>query len=448
MATIRKQLIQQNHILCATAICAFVIFSLFNYRFHAITDLSHNKRNSLHEDTKKLIDLLQDDISILAFIEKKKDKRQVQKFFKPLLNYKRNISFDFINPVDNPKSARELGYDPEKLIQISYQKKVVAINSINENSIHNALQKLLNKDNHLVAFSSSFGERQPYDDAKFNYSLINQYLSDYNFSIIETNLQQLSNVPENASILVLAAPTETIDSISAEKIVRYIKQGGHILWLADTDSQALPETIRNLLNIKLLDGLIVDANSQNYVQGKPDFVPVDNYQGSTILDDIKTVSIFPQARGIAIKAPKGNSVFTYTPILKSSIDSWTETGLIRGNIAFDENTSEVAGPITIGAALSRNRQEQQDQRIIFLGDADFISNAYLNNGGNINVALRLFRWLTHQQELATINAVIASDKNLALSNTHFFAISLFYIILLPCGLLLTALWYWHKRKTI
>lgn len=445
MNQLRQTLIRQNRFLLAITLCAFVVISLFNYRFNIVGDLSYNNRNSLHPDTQKLLQLLKDDISITAFVSNKHDKKKVKKVFKPLFNYKKNIHFTFINPIDSPKTARELGYNPDTPIHIHYQKKTAYINKASKAALHNTLQTLLNKDEVLIAFSSGFGERRPYNDANFNYSQINQYLREHNFTVIETDLSQLSNIPENAAALVMAAPVETLDTLTIDKIVRYINQGGNILWLADTDSQPIPAPIADLLGIQLLEGVVVDANSQKYIENKPDFVPVEAYPQTSFLHDMTTVSLFPQARGLHLKNSE-KTHFQQQTLLQSSISSWTETGRIRGNIAFDENTVEVAGPITIGAALSRAQARQQDQRIVFLGDADFIANAYLYNADNINLALRLFKWLSYQQELVAINAVLAKDKELSINNNYFFVISLIYIIILPGIFLAIGIWLWYKRK--
>jgi ABC-type uncharacterized transport system involved in gliding motility auxiliary subunit len=81
-----------------------------------------------------------------------------------------------------------------------------------------------------------------------------------------------------------------------------------------------------------------------------------------------------------------------------------------------------------------------------MGDADFISNQYLGNGGNLEIGVNLINWLSHDDRLIAINPRPAPDTQLELSQPELTVIAAFFLILLPLGLLGSGLRIWLKRR--
>jgi len=51
--------------------------------------------------------------------------------------------------------------------------------------------------------------------------------------------------------------------------------------------------------------------------------------------------------------------------------------------------------------LTRTINETTQQRIVVVGDGDFLSNAYLGNVGNLDMGLKMVSWLIHEDRLST-----------------------------------------------
>jgi gliding motility-associatede transport system auxiliary component len=134
--------------------------------------------------------------------------------------------------------------------------------------------------------------------------------------------------------------------------------------------------------------------------------------------------------------------------------AWTEIGQISGTIRFDEDSDERMGPLDIGFAFTRPRQnktggndaESGEQRVIVIGDNDFLSNAYLGNGGNVELGLNLFNWLNNDDQFISITARTASDVDLELSKTAQLVIGFGFLIILPVLLLGTGFSIWWRRR--
>ena len=110
-------------------------------------------------------------------------------------------------------------------------------------------------------------------------------------------------------------------------------------------------------------------------------------------------------------------------------------------------------PLDIGFAFTRPRQHRDagdegsaQQRVVVIGDADFISNTYLGNGGNIDLGLSLFNWLNHDDAFITITARTAGDVNLELGKVAQIVIGFGFLFGMPLLLLGSGLAIWWRRR--
>jgi ABC-type uncharacterized transport system involved in gliding motility auxiliary subunit len=141
--------------------------------------------------------------------------------------------------------------------------------------------------------------------------------------------------------------------------------------------------------------------------------------------------------------------------------AWTETGELSGEIRFDEGSEERAGPLDIGFAFTRTLdsaapaeaatdsetpEADREQRVIVVGDGDFLSNAYLGNGGNPDLGLNMVNWLSNDDDFIAIQAKAAPDQTLTLSATAQTVIAAGFLIALPLGLLGSGLFIWLRRR--
>ena len=113
---------------------------------------------------------------------------------------------------------------------------------------------------------------------------------------------------------------------------------------------------------------------------------------------------------------------------------------------------EQLGPLTIGLALTKvikNSSETakpRQQRIVVIGDGDFLSNAYLGNQGNRDLGYNILNWLSHDDNFIAIPVAVTPDKELTMSKTMGVIIALVFLIILPLLLLASGTYIWLKRR--
>jgi hypothetical protein len=171
-----------------------------------------------------------------------------------------------------------------------------------------------------------------------------------------------------------------------------------------------------------------------------------------ITREMTSLTLFPQAAALEVESP---DQWQALPLLTTLERSWTEIGPISGTIKFDEDSDERMGPLDIAYAFTRNRaakpaagaeDDKGEQRVVVIGDSDFLSNAYLGNAGNVDLGLNLFNWLNHDDEFIAITARTAGDVNLELGRLSQTLIAFGFLLGVPLLLLGSGISIWWRRR--
>jgi ABC-type uncharacterized transport system involved in gliding motility auxiliary subunit len=86
------------------------------------------------------------------------------------------------------------------------------------------------------------------------------------------------------------------------------------------------------------------------------------------------------------------------------------------------------------------------QRVVVIGDGDFLSNTYLGNAGNLGLGLNIVQWLSHDDASLDISIKSAPDTSLVLGKVAQAVIGLGFLFGLPVLLLVTGILIWLLRR--
>jgi hypothetical protein len=445
----RLQLRLQSGLFLLLFVALLAVLAWLSNRYPVTIDLSANQRNSLSQETVRLLENVDTPLSVTLFVSPVNERKAVlETLFERYQQLQPNIQIRSLNPDLHPEllRAHDIRYDGEVLLE--YKGRSEKISKVDESSVSNAIQRLLRQGERWLVFLQGHGERNPYGEANHDYSLFATQLAGKGYTIENLVLTQIGSIPDNTDVLILASPRVPLLPGEIELLQEYLDAGGNFLWLADPE-QAVDglEILGESLASGFVAGVIVDPNSQLLGLERIDFALVAEYPRHAITRNLSSLSLFPEAQALEFY---GDDNWERQNFLVSDARSWNETGEARADPYFGDNDDEIAGPLTIGMSLARSEHNDDgqlfEQRVVIVGDADFLSNSYLGNGSNLEIGSNLVNWLSHDDSLISISPRPAPDTRLELSTPQQMIIAIFFLLALPLGLLACGLRIWLKRR--
>ncbi len=439
----------------ATVILFLVVIGLLAWlstRYHWQTDWTASGRNTLSIASVELLQQLDSPVRIDAFA-RNNELTPVRKAIAELIgryqHHKPDIELRFINPDSAPDQVRDAGIMVDGELILHYQGRKEHVQQPGEQQITNALQRLLRSTGHRIVFVTGHGERSPSSRQAQDLGAWAQQLQNKGLAVETVNLADVAAIPENSTVLVIASPGSNYLPGEIKLLQNYIEQGGNLLWLAEPDQLFGLEPLADQLGILFRPGTIVDPTGQTLGLDNAAFAVVAAYPRHAVTANFNNITIFPIARALDLESLEG---WQATPLLETVARSWLETGsLVSGTVQFDQG-EDLGGPLTIGYALNRPLPDEvaeergTEQRIMVIGDGDFLSNGFLGSAGNLDLAMNIINWLSRDEALISIPVRVVGDARLELSPLAGKVIGLGFLVVIPLFLVISGTTIWWRRK--
>ncbi len=428
----------QNTVFMLLLVIVIALIAWLSTRYKIEADWTINNRHTLSEASVKLLVQLKDPIKITAYASNDKQLRApIKDLVARYQTNKDDISLRFVDPFTSPNEVREkeIQFDGEVIVE--YQNRTEHIRQISEQSLTSALQRVARNENSLVVFLEGHGERSINQAANHDLSAFANILKNSGFKLQSLNLSQ-AKIPKNTALLVIASSRTKLLPGEADLITQYIKTGGNLLWLIDPNSSLNP--IASQFGLTLQPGIIVDPNSQLMGLNNPAMLAINEngYADHNITSNFNYVTLFPQANGLIINSP---DEWVDAALLTTSDETWSEIGsLDEEQIEYNEG-KDINGPFEIAVALQRDKQ-----RVVIVGEGDFLSNAFLQFGGNLNLGLKIINWLSQNDSFIDIPAKAAADLKLELSSNAVLILGMLFLLVLPLTLISIGIMVWLRRR--
>ena len=410
------------------------------------SDWTAGKRNSLSEDTVKLLQQLDGQITIRTYQSDNPTTHQaVKEILERYQTHTKNLTFKLVNPDLEIDLAKADGINSYGQTIIKYNNRQESLDSLNEQNITNALIRLSRTSQPVITFIQGHNERNPDDAANTGYSTFKKQLMDKGLNIDSINLLE-TPLSTDIKTLVLAAPNHKLLAGEVEQIINYINQGGNFLWLQDPGDLHNLEPLEKLLGIEFLNGILVDNNPslrETLRIQHPAVIPIISYGQHKITEEMRYNTLFPISNAIDFNK---ESPWTITPLLITLPGSWSETAGFTMDVEFEPKKGDIEGPHTPGLALERNTDNNLSQRIVIIGDSDFLANTYIGAGANLALGLNILNWLNTDDTLIAIHPKSAPDLTIELNDSETAIIGLGFLVILPLLLSGTGVFIWQKRR--
>lgn len=404
-------------------------------------DWTYNSRVSMSPETRTVLAKFDGPVDIVSYASPQGDLRQtIAAFLQRYQKAKPDLHLSFVDPQQDPAAMRNLGITVDGELILHYHDRQQRLDTLTERSLTDALERLVRGNDRIVAFVTGHGERRADGVANADLGTFVSQLEQSGMRAVPLNFSQATSVPAQTDLVVLAGAQTPLAPGATKALTDYLANGGNLLWLVDPGNlDASLQPIADALGIRVLPGELIDASSSAMGLKDPRMIALGDYPPNMITRGFTLTTLFPE---VAPLAEVRKSDWKIEPFLRSSPKATTQS--LDGNAA-----SQLKGPLDFGFSFSRLSPSpaKSEQRVVVIGNGDFLSNSYLGNGGNRALGERVFNWLLGDDQLISMPPRGAPDRVLSVSQGELSALTIGFMVVMPLLLLLIGgLIAWRRRR--
>ena len=492
-----------------------VILGLINFlgmRYHLRLDLTDTQLFTLSPQSRALVSNLPETMKVWLF-----SKEQNLQDRELLDNYHRQsnkFKFEYLDPQLKPGIAEKFGVKDYGEVYLEFQNKRQLVQIINENErlseikLTTRLQQITSSTTAKVYFLQGHGEH-PLTASKGAISQAIQGLTDKNLTTSALNLAEQPQVPDDATVIVVAGPKKELLTGEVIALQNYLNRGGNLLLMIDPNTNPKIDTILKDWGVHLDNRLAIDTSGANLQLG-PAAILVTEYGQHPITKDFgKNISVYPLTRPLEIDPVPGIESMALLKT-KPYPSSWAESDQKSEKLEFNEG-QDLKGPLTLGVALTRKLSNQtiplptatpttlptaiptnsptviptssptatpttlptpnptnsptaiptnsptviptnssttaKESRLVVFGNSNFAVNGLFEQQLNGDVFLNSVSWLSQQdQQLLSIRPKEPKNRRIIISTSQANWLTIAAVFLLPLIGLVTGFVIWWKRR--
>lgn len=453
---LRFQLLVQNWFFVVLFLMLIVLLGYLATQYRIAQDITQANRNILTQGSVNVLKQMKSPIHITVYATKD-DTSNGDNFRKGIIDFvaryqraKKDIKLTFINPSEEPKLAQEAGVKTDGEVVIEYNKRVEHIvPPFAEQEVTNLLVRLSRTNQQAVMYLDGHGERNLLGVRNHDLGEFGKQLEKKGFKFANPDLTVAQGVPSNGAMLVIASPQVDVSEIEAKKIKTYLEAGGNLLWLLDDDNLRGLKEVADYLGLQVSPGIALDMASAQYgADARVAFASL--YGEHPITTNFMLRTLFPESHQVTAKGTDENG-WKVSNLIEVAPNGWLASKKLAKDAkpVFDEKNDK-RGPINIGVALERI-YGKKGQRVVVMGNANFLSNTFITNGGNLDLGINMVNWLAGDDNLITIQPMPLKDINVTIPDTdsgRLVAWTVFHAFqyFIPLGMMLAGFIFWWKRR--
>jgi ABC-type uncharacterized transport system involved in gliding motility auxiliary subunit len=438
-------------------------------------DLTESKQFSLSDQTRQILSGLKGPLKVRVFHGAQDSPQRYSDRFTEYEYLSRQVSVEYINAEGKPTEAEKYEVTAVPTIVLEYAGRTQRATSVEEQSITNALKKLIEGKTKKAYFLQGHGERDP-DDAssREGYKGVSNALADENFEVAKLTLAQAGSIPADTTLIIVAGATADLLPQESEMLGAFLKNGGKLLLLIDPPVKGGTTQPTSLIalakswGINVGDDIVVDASGMGRMIGTDASVPIGMPTQHPITANFRVITAFSLARSVTTVEGGADGKFAQA-FVQTSEQSWAEAD-VKGLYETRSPTKDLtkgdkAGPVSVAAAVSAPAAAaptptptptpeatpppdgpKPESRLAVIGDSDFASNRWVNLGGNADLFLNTANWLAQQEDLIAIRPKDPENRPIELTEDQQTRLLWITLAIIPLALFANGFRVYWKRR--
>ena len=413
-----------------------LIISQYYFRY----DLSATGSFTLSPQTENVVKRLKKELNIIAFIQlSRKNYKAVSSLLDGYRYLNHKITYSIYDLDAVPAIAQQYDVQKYNTTVITDGSRFVKIDGVDEESITNGIIRITRKKSRKVLVLQGHGEHSFRDSSKGGIKTAVDSLKTMGYDVQELNLATVNEVPADTSLLIIPGPKIEFNHYEKEKLRKYA-QKGRILLMIDYEGNKMDDFLTSF-GLAYFNGLIVDP--KHNLAGADLTVPVvTKYPYTPITKNFNLTTFYPTVMAI-VKNSGLEMWFEYTPVVKSSENSWLEMDNMISPVYTDGKDRK--GPLNIAMLVSGRNNPV---RLVVFADSDFITNEFINLSGNGNLFRNVVSFLVGEEDLVNIEPRKTDFVPLYITEAQSKAVMYIFVVGLPLFVGLFGFVVWLKRRRL
>jgi ABC-type uncharacterized transport system involved in gliding motility auxiliary subunit len=430
------------------------ILVVINYLVYAnplSADLTEDREYTLAPESDLALASLPEPAVLQAFYSS--DLRSSRESLRPLLERYRaasdgKVTFSFIDPVENPLLARQLGIERDGSLAVVMGDRSEVITYPTEEEITGALVRLSNPEARVIYMLTGHGERDIEDTAETGFSQVRIALESKNYTVNTLNLLSDPNVPADALAVIVAGSVYPLSAAEITALSTYVEAGGSLVVLLQPNVETemagradpLVDYLTGQWGVVAEDDLVVEPRSSSFL------VAVSfGYGQSPITSRMGNLaSLYPGARSLSPADVEG---LTETDLVTTSDLAWGEmdAGFLETQTLpeFDEAV-DLPGPLVLAVTVEN---ASSGARLVVIGDSDFASNSWVQQYGNEDLLVNSIDWAAEQENLINLTPRAQTERYVVPPSVQVQGLILLTtVILIPGAVVVAGIAVWLRRR--
>lgn len=437
------------------ACLVIAILGVINYlgnRNYREFDLTTEKRNSLTDQTVKVMEMIKAPLELTVYAKREEWKPMLDllKLFEAKNKY---IKLSAVDTDVRPDLVKAKKISQNGTVTIAYNNKESHFIIQDELSVTNAILKAIRDEKIILYMVTGHEELSCSDTSQEGLSELCNKLAGQNYEVRELDLTKTREVPSDATAVMIFGPVSGFLQSEAKQLENYLAQGGSLyLGLAPAFKSEVYDNLTSLASpfgLKLGKDVVIDRLST--VQGSEATIPIiSTYEPNhPITSEFNMRTVFPLSSSVSVV--EGNDTAAILAYTSSFPGSWAETdlkGVSNGKAEFREG-KDLKGPVgLIGVGERVGAEATKDSRFVLLGSSSFLINAYQNQTGNTTLFLNTVSWLINDEGIISFNRPGVEEYPVILSSQHIHMIFVIAILLVPIVFFGCAIFIYRRRRLL
>ncbi|HEX2946334.1 MAG TPA: GldG family protein [Clostridia bacterium] len=455
----------------AIAILANILVGMTDVKL----DLTKNKLFSLTDVTKNELKNLNQDVEIVGLFDDQKltSDNEYKQVTDLLSLYSKNshVKVSYVDPDKNPTIIKQLdpdntmalqstdfvvksktnGVEKKKKLQYydlfamqydqsTYQQYTTGSNA--EQGFTGAIKYVTSKVTPVVYFATGHNELAL--DSSF--TNLKTYLENNNFQVKTLDLLTSSKIPDDAAMLIDAAPKNDITINESDLLASYIGNGGKVIfmfdYLANDPSFDNYNSLLSKYNVAVDYDRVSETDESRHLPNDPNTLVLDAAANEIIPQQLQTV--LNNSRSITIL--KNAKEYIKTTALMSTADTAV------GQMVSPSRGKDLKGPLDIAVAVE-NQGGTKPSKLLVIGNASFISDAAAKDATNANYYMnsaaffvQSMNWMIGQKDEIVVPTKNYETNAINITQLQSKVMSGVLVIVLPLLILGVGLMVYLRRR--